>query len=63
MFAENRRLLTRRNDLLEEKRLSNRKKYCDYTDVEEDGYYLEGTGSLLLDRANAKALQYFHPCR
>jgi hypothetical protein len=27
----------------------------DYTSAEDDGYFLEGTGSLLLDRANAKA--------
>ena len=27
----------------------------DYTSAEEDGFFLEGTGSLLLDRANAKA--------
>ncbi|MFT6749360.1 MAG: hypothetical protein ACJAQ1_001300 [Flavobacterium sp.] len=56
MFAENRRLERREEilDLLEEKGFQI-ENIVDYTDAEEDGYYLEGTGSLLLDRANAKA--------
>lgn len=56
MFAENRRLERREEilDLLEEKGFQI-ENIVDYTDAEDDGYYLEGTGSLLLDRANAKA--------
>ena len=56
MFAENRRHERREEilDLLEEKGfvINN---IVDYTSAEEDGFFLEGTGSLLLDRANAKA--------
>ena len=56
MFAENRRHERREEilDLLEEKGfvLHN---IIDYTSAEEDGFFLEGTGSLLLDRVNAKA--------
>ena len=56
MFAENRRAERREDilDLLEEKgfKLND---IVDYTSAEEDGIYLEGTGSLLLDRANGKA--------
>ena len=56
MFAENRRLERREEilDLLEEKGFQI-ENIIDYTDAEVDGFYLEGTGSLLLDRANAKA--------
>ena len=56
MFAENRRLERREEilDLLEEKGFQI-ENIVDYTDAEVDGFYLEGTGSLLLDRANAKA--------
>lgn len=56
MFAENRRLERREEllDLLEDKgfRIDN---IVDYTEAETDGYFLEGTGSILLDRVNAKA--------
>ncbi len=56
MFAENRRAERREDilDLLEEKgyQLND---IVDYTSAEEDGIFLEGTGSLLLDRANGKA--------
>ncbi|MCC9071754.1 arginine deiminase-related protein [Flavobacterium sp. F-65] len=56
MFAENRRQERREDilDILEEKgfEINN---IVDYTSAEEDGFFLEGTGSLLLDRANAKA--------
>lgn len=56
MFAENRRAERREEilDQLEEEgfRIEN---IVDYTSAEEDGYFLEGTGSLLLDRANQKA--------
>jgi len=56
MFAENRRLERREDilDFLEEKgfEISN---IVDYTAAEEDAFFLEGTGSLVLDRANEKA--------
>jgi hypothetical protein len=56
MFAENRRHERREDilDILEDKGfvINN---IVDYTSAEEDGFFLEGTGSLLLDRANAKA--------
>ena len=56
MFAENRRAERREDilDLLEEKgfKLND---IVDYTSAEEDEIYNEGTGSLLLDRANGKA--------
>ncbi len=56
MFAENRRVERREEilDQLEEKgfKIEN---IVDYTSAEEDGFFLEGTGSLLLDRANEKA--------
>jgi hypothetical protein len=56
MFAENRRLERREDilDTLEEKGfvINN---IMDYTSAEDDGFFLEGTGSLLLDRENGKA--------
>ncbi len=56
MFAENRRL-ERREDVLEklesEGFLIN--DVIDYTSAEEEDIFLEGTGSLLLDRINRKA--------
>jgi hypothetical protein len=56
MFAENRRLERREDilDLLEEKGfvIDN---IMDYTSAEEDDFFLEGTGSILLDRENGKA--------
>ena len=56
MFAENRREERREEllDILEEKGFII-ENIVDYTSAEEDGYYLEGTGSILLDRANGKA--------
>ena len=55
MFAENRRAERREDilDILEEKGfvINN---IVDYTSAEEDGFFLEGTGSLLLDRENGK---------
>lgn len=56
MFAENRRAERREDilDTLEEKGFQI-KSINDYTEAEEDGYFLEGTGSLLLDRKNQKA--------
>jgi hypothetical protein len=56
MFAENRRQERREDilDTLEEKGfvINN---IMDYTSAEEDGFFLEGTGSLILDRENGKA--------
>ncbi|OYQ43241.1 citrulline utilization hydrolase CtlX [Flavobacterium aurantiibacter] len=53
MFAENRRL-ERREDILDE--IENAgfviEEIMDYTAAEEDNFFLEGTGSLLLDRIN-----------
>ena len=56
MFAENRRN-ERRNDIL--KTLEEQgfviENIMDYTSAEKEGIFLEGTGSLLLDRVNKKA--------
>ncbi|PKP40051.1 MAG: amidinotransferase [Bacteroidetes bacterium HGW-Bacteroidetes-13] len=56
MFAENRRL-ERRDDILE--RVESEgfiiENIIDYTTAEEEQIYLEGTGSLVLDRAHQKA--------
>lgn len=56
MFAENRRA-ERREEILDQLEVEGFKikNIVDYTSAEEDGYFLEGTGSLLLDRANQKA--------
>ncbi|GEM54411.1 amidinotransferase [Flavobacterium branchiophilum] len=56
MFAENRRL-ERREDIIEilEAKGFGVSEYMDYTAAEDDQIFLEGTGSLLLDRANGKA--------
>ena len=56
MFAENRRLERREDilDLLEEKGFYI-ENVTDYTIAEEAGIFLEGTGSLVLDRENCKA--------
>lgn len=56
MFAENRRL-ERREDILDmlEDQGFHIENIVDYTSAEEDNIYLEGTGSLVLDRANHKA--------
>lgn len=56
MFAENRRT-ERREDILEilEDKGFRIDSINDYTDAEKDGYFLEGTGSILLDRKNQKA--------
>lgn len=53
MFAENRRLERREDifDILEEKGFQI-KDIMDYTSAEEDGIFLEGTGSIILDREN-----------
>ncbi len=56
MFAENRRRERREEVLI---RLENEgfiiKNVYDYTPAEDEGVFLEGTGSLLLDRVNRKA--------
>jgi hypothetical protein len=56
MFAVNRRG-ERREDILDvlEERGFAIDNIVDYTEAEEDGYFLEGTGSIVLDRANGKA--------
>lgn len=56
MFAENRRL-ERREDILEtlEDLGFQINNVVDYTSAEAEKIYLEGTGSLLLDRENGKA--------
>jgi len=53
MFAENRRLERRADifDILEEKGFQIN-DIMDYTSAEEDGIFLEGTGSIILDREN-----------
>jgi len=56
MFAENRRG-ERREDILDvlEDHGFVINEIMDYTSAEEDGFYLEGTGSIILDRENSKA--------
>ena len=56
MFAANRRQERREDvlDILEEKGFVIN-EIMDYTSAEDDGYFLEGTGSILLDRENGKA--------
>jgi len=57
MFAENRRAERREDilDILEDKGFQINDGIMDYTSAEEDGYFLEGTGSIVLDRENGKA--------
>jgi hypothetical protein len=56
MFAENRRAERREAvlDILEENGFVIN-EIMDYTSAEEDGFFLEGTGSVVLDRENGKA--------
>ncbi|MEL1245432.1 arginine deiminase-related protein [Flavobacterium sp. DGU11] len=56
MFAENRRS-ERREDILDmlEDHGFNIENIVDYTSAEEDNIFLEGTGSIVLDRVNHKA--------
>ncbi|WP_275314851.1 citrulline utilization hydrolase CtlX [Tenacibaculum bernardetii] len=56
MFAENRRL-EKREDILEilEEKGFEIKNVIDYSAAEEEGLFLEGTGSMVLDRTNNKA--------
>jgi hypothetical protein len=56
MFAENRRL-ERREDIIEQVESEGFfiENVVDYTSAEEDDVFLEGTGSMILDRENNKA--------
>ena len=56
MFAKNRRLERREDvlDILEEKGFVI-ENVIDYSDAEKEEIYLEGTGSMILDRENRKA--------
>lgn len=56
IFAENRRL-ERREDIFEllDDEGFDIDEIADFTSFEEDGEYLEGTGSIILDRVNEKA--------
>ncbi|MDG1285710.1 MAG: arginine deiminase-related protein [Flavobacteriaceae bacterium] len=56
MFAKNRRL-ERKDSILEAVEAEGFviETVVDYTEAETDGFYLEGTGSILLDRENHKA--------
>lgn len=56
MFAENRRL-ERRDDILDtlEEKGFIIDHVVDYTEAEKEGVFLEGTGSMILDRKNSKA--------
>lgn len=55
MFAENRRL-ERREDIIDilESNGFVVEEIMDYSSAEEDGYFLEGTGSMVLDHENKK---------
>jgi hypothetical protein len=57
MFAENRRGERREDilDVLEDNGFQINDGIMDYTEAEGDGFYLEGTGSIVLDRENGKA--------
>lgn len=56
MFAENRRK-ERREEVLDHLEANGFKieNIVDYTSAEGDGYFLEGTGSIIMDRENRKA--------
>ncbi|MEZ4803837.1 MAG: arginine deiminase-related protein [Gelidibacter sp.] len=56
MFAENRRKERREEVFMSLENDGFRiETIVDYTSAEEDGYFLEGTGSIVLDRVNRKA--------
>src|SRR5690554_4840258 len=56
MFAENRRRERREEVLIRlEKEGFLISNIYDYTPAEDEGFFLEGTGSILMDRANRKA--------
>jgi hypothetical protein len=62
MFAENRRMERREDvlDLLEEKGFFI-ENVMDYSEAEGEGIFLEGTGSIVLDRENGKAFCALSP--
>ena len=64
MFAENRRRERREETLIRlEKEGFVIKQIIDYTTAEDEKIFLEGTGSLLLDRVNKKSLLcIIRPC-
>ena len=64
MFAENRRL-ERREDVLEklEEKGFVIENVVDYSEAEEEGIFLEGTGSMILDRYSRKAYCAITTCR
>ena len=56
MFAENRRVERRKDVLIQlEKQGFSINQIVDYTSAEKEQLFLEGTGSILLDRVNQKA--------
>ena len=56
MFAENRRKERRDEVFMRlEKEGFHIENIIDYTSAEDEGYFLEGTGSILMDRVNKKA--------
>lgn len=62
MYAENRRMERRIDVLLfVEKHLDKKYIITDFTAFENDGHFLEGTGSIVLDRANNKAYASLSP--
>ncbi len=63
MFAENRRQERREEDIFEllESKGFLIKDIIDYTEAEEDNIFLEGTGSIILDRENKLAYAAISP--
>lgn len=63
MFAENRRLERREDvfEILENEGFKINDEITDYTSAEEDGVFLEGTGSMILDRENGKVYAALSP--
>ncbi len=63
MFAQNRRLERREDDVLDllAEKGFEAEEIMDYTDAESDGIFLEGTGSIILDRENKIAYAAISP--
>lgn len=63
MFAENRRLERREDvfEIIENEGFRINDEITDYTSAEEDGVFLEGTGSMILDRENQKVYAALSP--
>ena len=59
MFAENRREERREDilDILEDNGFQINEGIMDYTEAEEDGYYLEGTGSIVSELGGRQDLE------